>query len=316
VRTPFMTLTAAAGIVAAFSTAVRLGLLDRIDREPAGPAELARTCGVTERGVRVVLKALEDSGFVEQLADGRYRPVLTGLAALHPLIPLWDHLPDAVRTGVPVYEVSSSMTASEIYPPTVGFLAGLWGDAAEDAAAVLPEAKRVLDVGAGAAPWTIAYSRRNPGCRVTAMDLPAVLPATRRAVRRAGLTDRYEFAAGDIFTAPLEVCTYDLIVVAQVCHLFPPGTCAELIRRLTPAMAEGGVLAIVETLAGGAGSAIHDLSLFLRTRDGSVHHPQACADWLTAAGLTDVGRTALSSELAITVITGRKAPASADTLRS
>jgi hypothetical protein len=311
-----MTLTEAAGIVAAFSTAVRLGLLDRIDREPAGPAELARTCGATERGVRVVLKALEDSGFVEQLPDGRYRPVLTGLAALHPLIPLWDHLPDAVRTGVPVYEVSSSMTASEIYPPTVSFLAGLWGDVVDDTAAVLPEAKRVLDVGAGAAPWTIAYSQRNPDCRVTAMDLTTVLPATRRAVQRAGLTDRYEFVAGNMFSAPLEVCRYDLIVVAQVCHLFRPETCVELIQRLTPALAEGGVIAIVETPAGGSGSAIHDLSLFLRTRDGGVHHPQACESWLTEAGLTDISTTGLPSELAITVITGRKAPADADTLRN
>jgi O-methyltransferase len=306
VNTPFMTLTAAAGRVAAFSTAVRLGLLDRIDREPAGPAELARTCGATERGVRLVLAALEEAGFVERLADGRYRPVLTGLAALHPLIPLWDHLPDAVRTGEPVYDGGSPSAASEIYPPTVSWLAGLWGDAVDHAAAVLPEAKRVLDVGAGAAPWTIAYSAANPDCRVTAMDLPSVLPATRRAVSRAGLTDRYEFVPGNMFETSLELCTYDLIVVAQVCHLFDAPTAAGLIRRLTPALAEGGVLAIIDTLAGGPGSAIHELSLYLRTREGCVHQPQVYRGWLTDNGLTGITGTDLPSQLAITVVTGRK----------
>jgi hypothetical protein len=53
VSTPFLALTDAAAKVAAFSTAVRLGLLDRIDREPADAIELARTCGATERGVRL-----------------------------------------------------------------------------------------------------------------------------------------------------------------------------------------------------------------------------------------------------------------------
>jgi SAM-dependent methyltransferase len=313
-RTPFMTLTDSAGKIAAFSTAVRLGLLDRIDREPAGPAELARTCGATERGVRLVLAALEESGFVERLPDGRYRPVLSGLAALHPLLPLWEHLPEAVRTGEPLYEMSSPLAANELYPPTVSFLAGQWGDAVVHAAEVLPEAKRVLDVGAGAAPWSIAYAEKNSECLVTAVDLPAVLPATHRAVSRAGLTDRFEFIPGDIFETPLEVCAYDLIVVAQVCHLFNATTCAGLIARLTPSLTQGGVLAIVETLAGGAGAAMHELSLFLRTREGRVHLPTAYQRWLSDVGLTDITATGLPSDLAITVITGRKANADTVTL--
>ncbi|TCO62480.1 methyltransferase [Actinocrispum wychmicini] len=286
--TPFTTLSNAAGTVAAFSTAVRLGLLDRIDREPAAPAELARTCGATERGVRVVLAALESTGFVERLPDGRYRPVLTGLAALHPMLPTWEHLPEAVRTGELVYDVA----VNDTHP-----------SAAHHAAAVLPEAKRVLDVGAGAAPWTIAYSAKNPGCRVTALDQPAVLPATRRAVARAGLADRYEFVSGDMFETSIELCSYDLIVLAQVCHLFDADACRDLISRLTPALAENGVLAIVEPVT----SAMYELSLYLRTRHGRVHSVETYHGWLTDVGLADIQGTDLPSTPAVTVITGRKA---------
>jgi ubiquinone/menaquinone biosynthesis C-methylase UbiE len=306
--TPFLNLTEAAGKVAAFSTAVRLGLLDRIDREPAAPAELARTCGATERGVRAVLAVLVEGGFIEKLADGRYRPVLTGLAALHPLIPLWEHLPDAVRTGVPVYEA----TAGTASPLT--FLVGLWGDAVDKAVEVLPKAKRILDVGAGTAPWTIAYSARNPGSRVTALDLPEVIPVTRRAVSRAGLTDRFEYLPGDMFDLPLEPCVYDLIVVAQVCSLFDRVTGAGLIERLVPALATNGVLAIVDTLAGGSGAAMHELSLYLRTQEGTVHQPDAYQEWLADTGLTNVSGTNLSSHLAITVIMGRNPAGPTDTL--
>ncbi|SMD24256.1 methyltransferase [Kibdelosporangium aridum] len=304
--TPYLNLTNAAGKVAAFSTAVRLGLLDRIDREPANPAELARTCGATERGVRVVLAALAEGGFVEQLADGRYRPVLTGLAALHPLIPLWDHLPDAVRTGIPVYDPNSASPGNAIYPRTMTYLASLWGDAVDHAISTLPAATRILDVGAGAEPWTISYCRGHPKSHITALDLPEVLPSTRRAVSRAGLTDRYTFLPGDVLTTPLEPCTYDLIIVAQVCSLFDRSNGSALIKRLTPALAEEGVLAIIDTLAGAPGSAMQELSLYLRTQAGAVHQPDAYYEWLADAGLTDITSTDLPTTLAIAVLTGRK----------
>ncbi|GAB3874050.1 class I SAM-dependent methyltransferase [Kibdelosporangium lantanae] len=299
--TPFRTLNEAAGQVAAFTTAVRLGLLDRIDREPATPAELARTCGATERGVRVVLTVLESSGFVERLADGRYQPVLTGLAALHPLLPLWEHLPEAVRTGDPVYEVTSPLADVASLPPSVLFLTEAWGDVTDRVAAVLPEAKHVLDVGAGPAPWSVAYCGRNPDCRVTAVDMPSALPATRRAVSRAGLTDRYEFASGDVAGG-----AYDLVIMAQVCHLFDTATCTAMIHKLTPVLAGGGVLAIVDTLPGSSGAAIQELSLYLRSRHGSMRQPETYREWLAEAGLGDVTSTDLRGELSVTVVTGRK----------
>lgn len=304
--TPFQTLSEAAATVAAFSTAVRLGLLDRIDREPADAAELARTCGASERGVQVVLAVLELDGFVERLPDGRYRPTSTGLASLHPLLPMWEHLPDAVRTGAPLFESDRRSTAGDVYPSTVSLLAGLWGHLGAEVAAALPAATRVLDAGAGAATWGLAIAAANPGCHVTALDLPTVLPSTRLAVSRAGLTDRFGFVGGDLFDTPLEPGAYDLIVLGQVCHLFDGNTSAQLIGRLAPALAAGGTFAIIETLAGGSGAAMHELSLYLRTRHGAVHPPSAYRRWLTDAGLADVEVTEFGSRLATALITARR----------
>jgi hypothetical protein len=53
--------------------------------------------------------------------------------------------------------------------------------------------------GAGAAPWSLAIARRNPRCRVTALDLGAVLAVTRRAVATAGQADRFDYVSGDVF---------------------------------------------------------------------------------------------------------------------
>ena len=57
-------------------------------------------------------------------------------------------------------------------------------------AAVLQEARAVaaihsaLDVGAGAAPWSLALAGRDPSCRITAVDLPGPYPFTLMTGRR------------------------------------------------------------------------------------------------------------------------------------
>jgi hypothetical protein len=286
---PLLALSDAVATVAAYTTAVQLGLLDRIDREPAGPEELARTCGATERGVRVLLGALVSGGLVERLDDGRYRPALTGLAGYHPLLPMWDHLPDAVRSGVPLADRS----------PGLALLCGFWEEAAVRVAAALPPASRVLVAAAGGAAWSIAYAARISGARVTAIDAPATLPLTRRAVARAGLADRVDCRPGTVQEATFEPGAYDLILLPQVCNLLDEPACAVLFDTLAPALAPNGTLAVIETLPGGRGAAMRELSLYLRTPGGSMHQVECYERWLREAGLRAVAVAHPDPDLAV-----------------
>jgi hypothetical protein len=77
-------------------------------------------------------------------------------------------------------------------------------------------ADRILDVGAGAAPWSLAIARRNPRCRVTALDLGAVLAVTRRAVATAGQADRFDYISGDVFDGNEAPSTERLLVDLRV----------------------------------------------------------------------------------------------------
>jgi Dimerisation domain/O-methyltransferase domain len=52
------------------------------------------------------------------------------------------------------------------------------------------------------------------------VDLPDVIPTTRRMVEAAGLTAQFQFLAGDMFTVDLPQATYDMILLGNVCH--PP----------------------------------------------------------------------------------------------
>ena len=111
---------------------------------------------------------------------------------------------------------------------------------AERAAKLLPPAGRVLDVGRGAAPWSLALVARDPACLVTAVDLPAVVTATRRAVRTAGRQRQFRFLAGDLYDIELGRGVHDLAIAGNLCHLFNGDANRRLLGRLYDALAPGG----------------------------------------------------------------------------
>ncbi|WP_163571735.1 class I SAM-dependent methyltransferase [Fodinicola feengrottensis] len=244
-------LTNALGTVHAYSAAVRLGVLDRIDREPGTAAEVAQACGLNGHGTALLLASLETTGLVDRLPDGRYQPIVPGLAGLHPMLAMWDNLSDVVRNGNPVLNLDKPEQAASFYPQLVTALGAAHESTALHLAQNLPAANRVLDVGAGASPWSIALAARDRVCKVTAMDLPAVLNTTRRATNRAGVADQFDYLPGDVFEIDLPVAAYDLVLVAHVCHLFDPDTVGSLLGRLRPAVAPSGALTVVDIVPGG-----------------------------------------------------------------
>jgi SAM-dependent methyltransferase len=152
----------------------------------------------------------------------------------------------------------------------------------------------VLDVGAGAAPWSIALALADPAATITALDLPSVLPVTRAEVQAAGLANRFTFSPADILTSPIEPGGYDLILLANVCHLFDEEVNRGLVARLADGLAPGGRLAVIDILPEAVqhGSrrsallALYELGLSSRTTTGRVHPLTAYQAWAHEAGLS------------------------------
>lgn len=300
-----ITISRAAAEIAAYQAAVQLGVLDRIDREPASAEEIAAGCGISSRGARALLRALASIALVSRDGSGRYRPAAAGLASLHPVVEPWRHLADVVRSGTPAQGSDTPDGAARHYPATVAHLDGITPGAAARVARLLPAAQRILDVGAGAAPWSLALAARDPRCTVTALDLAAVLPATTRAVQQADRTTQFDYLAGDAFTVELAPSSYGLIVIGHLCHLFDAAANRALIARLTPALRPAGTIAIIDVPPGATRShALYELSLVLRTRGGGLHPLPDYTAWLTEAGLSVASPIALEGEIPLALITG------------
>jgi SAM-dependent methyltransferase len=227
---------------------------------------------------------------------------------------LWERLPDAVVAGGPTAGWDRPDTASRYYPSGVCSLAELSRPAACRAAELLVGEgivpRSVLDVGAGAAPWSLAISARAAGCTVTALDLAPVLKATRSAASAARREAQFRYLAGDMFDVELGG-PYDLVLLGNVCHLFSEGRNLRLLRRIRRAVERGGRLAIADVLPAARPDlarrlALYELSLVLRTEHGAVYSFSSYAAWLRAAGFAEIEQMPLGDEQGLTLIVARR----------
>ena len=285
---PLAYLGEAVAAAAVVQTAGRLGVLARLDGAPATTAELADACEISERGARLLLGALAGLGLAEAVGGGAWRAALPDLAGLAGTAGMWAHLAEALREDRPLLRGDTPEGAAAFYPGAVSHLGAMLSAVAERAAKLLPPAGRVLDAGAGAAPWSLAVAARDPACLVTAVDLPAVVPATRRAVRSAGRERQFRFLAGDLYDVDLGRGVYDLAIAGNLCHLFNGDANRRLLGRLYDALAPGGRLAVMDVIPDEEPRprwvALYELGLFLRTASGRVHPLAAYLDWLHDAG--------------------------------
>jgi ubiquinone/menaquinone biosynthesis C-methylase UbiE len=181
--------------------------------------------------------------------------------------------------------------------------------AADAVAGYLSGADRILDVGAGAAPWSLALARRDPRCHVTALDFASVLASTRQAVDEAGCTDRFDYVAGNAFEVSLRPATYDLVLLGNLCHLFDPHANRRLIGRLRPAIQPGGRIAVIDVLPSPDPAARRSVQLYAaglmtRTSSGGVHGKESYMAWLEEAGFLDIHVQEASRTPPISVVTG------------
>jgi SAM-dependent methyltransferase len=296
----------------ALIAAERLGVLARLDVGPANPITLARDCAISERGTRLLLASLSSLGLIEQDSDGLYRTALPDLAQVTAWITPWDQLTQAIRDDHPARAGDTPGGAETLYPEVVTHLGAWFAPAAERAADHLfARGQCVLDLGTGAAPWSLALAARNPNMRVTAVDVPAVLAVTRQVVAASGYADRFDYLSGDLFTIDLGRSAYDLAIAGNLCHLFDEATNHRLLGRLFDALRPGGTLAILdalpnERLDGPRSVVLYALGLLLRTNRGQVYPFSTYVGWLREVGYEAIERIDLSPTPPISLITARR----------
>jgi SAM-dependent methyltransferase len=174
-------------------------------------------------------------------------------------------------------------------------------------------ALRILDLGAGSARWSIPFTRFRD-VHVTALDRPEEAGRVEAAVAEAGLRGRVTIVAADAFDAdPAELGTYDLVIVANVCHLFNEARNRELLQRIAGLVNKKGVLAIVDQVLElepdwNRWAALYSVGV-LHGGPGAFLFPlQTYERWLVETGFRQVESTLVCPVPPLTLITSRRSP--------
>jgi ubiquinone/menaquinone biosynthesis C-methylase UbiE len=303
---------------AAVRAAVELDLFTAIAEGADTVPALATRTGASPRGVQALTASLAVAGLVEK-RDGRWRLGPDAAAFLDRRSPTWlgsmvlflanpavaggfERLADAVRKGGTV--VGPEGTLSPEHPVWVEFARHMAAPAALTAelmAGVLGADAgppwRVLDLAAGHGLFGITLARRNPNARVVAQDWANVLAVARENAERLGVADRVAMLPGSALTVDLGG-PYDLVLLTNFLHHFPPAECESLLRRVHAALAPGGRavaldFVVNEDRVSPPAAAAFSLVMLATTPAGDVYTLPEYEAMFRAAGFAGVERHAL-----------------------
>jgi ubiquinone/menaquinone biosynthesis C-methylase UbiE len=222
--------------------------------------EIAKRCGTSERGMRILCDFLTVMGFLNKQGS-RYSltpdsaifldkrsPAYLGSAIEFISSPMltkgFQNFADAVRKGGTT--MSDGGTIAPENPIWVKFARGMapmMALPAELTAKLIdPAADRklkILDIAAGHGLYGLAFAKNNPQASIVALDWPKVLEVAKENARNAGVADRYSTIEGSAFDVDYGT-GYDLILLTNFLHHFDAQTNEALLRKVRAALVEGG----------------------------------------------------------------------------
>jgi SAM-dependent methyltransferase len=290
--------------------ALELGVFDTLAGTGAATsAALADRLGASEPHLRAVLDAVVTLGLLDQcggrfeLNDVARRYLVTdspaSMAGLVPVAPgpreNWARLADTVRKGRPAEPIDDD--PESFYLPLVeATFTTMWRCATRADRMLRYSADpttKVLELGAGGAPWSIAVLTACPGGRAVVNDLPAVVEVARRTAVEHGVADRCDLRPGSYHDIPIEAGVYDLVVLSHVCRAEHPDRAQRLIRRAFDALRPGGRLVLVDYFCDPERKAnqhavMMAVTMVASTLHGAGYSSDEVAGWLRAAGFTSL----------------------------
>jgi ubiquinone/menaquinone biosynthesis C-methylase UbiE len=310
---------------------VRVGVFDALSAGPQTAAGLARSLNLDERGVAVLLEGLQSLGYVRKQGEGYAN---TGMARkwlvsgsptnFAPYFRYWGTVlsefeanwEGSLQNGAPpvnLYEwIEHEPATSRDFQEAMVAIAHMSAGEVARKLELPAGTGRLLDLGGGHAMYTIAICRRYPQISAVVFDSPRALESGRKSVAAARLEERITFQEGD-FLRDDPGSGYDAALLFNVVHGLTPQQNKELLGRVKNVLVPGGLLVIMEQLAGKTPSPTLTTTnrllsaAYFALLGGQVYTFRTISGWLKASGYSDVRRINLPSAASSSLVVARLA---------
>jgi len=220
--------------------------------------------------------------------------------ANHRLYGFWNHLTEALRTGLPQNEARGGGVASfeALYSDPArlkSFLAAMTGVSHGANMAIASKFpwdryRTFADVGAAQGDLAVQIALANPHLSGIGFDLAEVGPIFEEYVEKNGVADRVRFAAGSFLERPLSHA--DVILMGHILHDWGLAEKRMLIRKAYEAVPEGGALIVYEAIidndrSKNAFGLMMSLNMLIETAAGFDYTGADCQGWMKEAGFRE-----------------------------
>lgn len=304
---------------------MQLGVFNTLADGPMDARQIAAKSKVSADRLSRLLYALvaagllraEDDGFVNRSEAQRYLVESSPdyIGNLHHLLSdLWSatlKTADSIRLDRPQSEHSfADMPTGQLY----AFLRGLHDEALATGRHLadrfdFSSCRRLLDVGGGSGGVAIAAAEAFPRLTATVLDLPEVVPLTRRFIRQANATDRVRTLALDVTREPVPG-EFDAAVAKAFVQTLAPDQAGPALSHIGAALRPGSTIYILgngildDSRCTPEEAAIFNIVFLNIYRGGRAYTESEYRTWLECAGFGNVRRTRQPNGSSI--ITARK----------
>jgi hypothetical protein len=251
---------------AALRAAIELDLFRAVGDGPATAPVLARKCGASERGTRILCDYLVIIGILAKEGD-TYSHTPSSAAFLDPRSP--SCLASIAGFLGDLAGVTAAQSLSAIVRQGRTTLPGdgtvepdnpIWVEFARSMSPMMapmtgplgrivlegnPGPIRVLDIAAGHGLFGIEVAKQNIEAHVVALDWASVLEVAVENAKSAGVAERYQLLPGSAFEVDFGG-PYDVVLLTNFLHHFDVQTCVGLLKKVRASMKPGGRAAALE----------------------------------------------------------------------
>jgi 3-hydroxy-5-methyl-1-naphthoate 3-O-methyltransferase len=297
---------------AILSAALELDVFSAIGKGKRTAAEVATATGSQVRGIERLLDTLTALKYLKKI-NNRYglEPIAATFLVresptyiegtpqiLRGMAMMWSTLADAIRAGASVTGPGSEEQARAFFPILVKQIFPMNYIASQSAIRKIPNARlsriqRILDIGGGAAAWSIPFAAALRKARATVIDYPEMTAIAREYSARFKVGDRFDFLEGNYFDLDWGREQYDLAILGHIVHGEGVDRAKQLLRRAFDALKPGGILLIAELIpnenrTGPVLALMFGLNMFVATPEGGVYTMGEYRAWLKEAGFKRV----------------------------
>ena len=301
-------------------TAVELKIFTVLDKHMMTSDEVSKKINADPRAADRLMNALCGMGLLRKVKGKFYnsdlsskylvegKPEFMGnLYHTNHLWKTWSHLTDSVKQGSSFtgdqnkvekeYWVEAFISAMHYRGVKQGKILSMMID--------LTNVKKMLDVGGGSAAFSMEIVKKNPAINAVVLDLPHVIPLTKKYVSEAGLLDNFDFIEGDYLTKDFD-SSYDLILLSAIVHINSYEQNKMLIKKCVDSLNNNGMIIISDFVMNDDRTqpyhgTLFSLNMLVGTVSGDTYTEGEIREWFESAGISKIERknTSFGSDLMI-----------------